>query len=72
LKRLFGHEHDAQRGALPRRPRRGQERNTWNRASENLFSAWIEKLFDDPSAPIQSFSLNANVSVSPKDFIPPQ
>ena len=23
-------------------------RNTWNRASENLFSAWIEKLFDDP------------------------
>jgi hypothetical protein len=23
-------------------------RNVWNRASENLFSAWIEKLFDDP------------------------
>jgi hypothetical protein len=23
-------------------------RSTWNRASENLFSAWIEKLFDDP------------------------
>jgi hypothetical protein len=23
-------------------------RNTWNRATENLFSAWIEKLFDDP------------------------
>ncbi|MGA7488864.1 MAG: hypothetical protein WBW74_18235 [Xanthobacteraceae bacterium] len=23
-------------------------RNAWNRASENLFSAWIEKLFDDP------------------------
>src|SRR5262249_972147 len=23
-------------------------RNDWNRASENLFSAWIEKLFDDP------------------------
>jgi hypothetical protein len=23
-------------------------RNTWNRASENLFSAWIEKMFDDP------------------------
>jgi hypothetical protein len=23
-------------------------RNTWDRASENLFSAWIEKLFDDP------------------------
>src|SRR5262249_62100739 len=25
-------------------------RNTWNRATENLFSAWIEKLFDDPLA----------------------
>ena len=23
-------------------------RNTWNRATENLFSTWIEKLFDDP------------------------
>jgi hypothetical protein len=23
-------------------------RNTWNRAAENLYSAWIEKLFDDP------------------------
>src|SRR4029079_13483289 len=23
-------------------------RNTWNRGTENLFSAWIEKLFDDP------------------------
>src|SRR5215471_7182225 len=23
-------------------------RNIWNRATENLFSAWIEKLFDDP------------------------
>ena len=23
-------------------------RGTWNRATENLFSAWIEKLFDDP------------------------
>jgi hypothetical protein len=23
-------------------------RSTWNRATENLFSAWIEKLFDDP------------------------
>ena len=22
--------------------------NTWNRATENLFAAWIEKLFDDP------------------------
>ncbi|HXX09541.1 MAG TPA: hypothetical protein VEJ43_15920 [Pseudolabrys sp.] len=23
-------------------------RNTWNRATENLYSAWIEKLFDSP------------------------
>ena len=23
-------------------------RNMWNRATENLFSAWVEKLFDDP------------------------
>ena len=23
-------------------------RNTWNRATENLYSAWIEKLFDAP------------------------
>lgn len=23
-------------------------RATWNRATENLFSAWVEKLFDDP------------------------
>jgi hypothetical protein len=23
-------------------------RNSWNRATENLYSAWIEKLFDDP------------------------
>jgi hypothetical protein len=23
-------------------------RNAWNRATENLFAAWIEKLFDDP------------------------
>jgi hypothetical protein len=23
-------------------------RNAWNRATENLFSAWIERLFDDP------------------------
>ena len=22
--------------------------NTWNRTTENLFSAWVEKLFDDP------------------------
>jgi len=22
--------------------------NTWNRATENLYSAWIEKMFDDP------------------------
>ncbi len=25
-------------------------RNTWNRATENLYSAWIEKLFDAPDA----------------------
>ncbi len=25
-----------------------QVRNTWNRATENLYSAWIEKLFDAP------------------------
>ena len=23
-------------------------RNSWNRANENLYSAWIEKMFDDP------------------------
>jgi len=23
-------------------------RDTWNRATENLYSAWIEKLFDAP------------------------
>src|SRR5262249_31776379 len=23
-------------------------RNTWNRSTENLYSAWIEKLFDSP------------------------
>src|SRR5262249_19035030 len=23
-------------------------RNSWNRATENLYSAWLEKLFDDP------------------------
>jgi hypothetical protein len=23
-------------------------RNTWNRATENLYSAWLEKMFDDP------------------------
>src|SRR5205085_1377037 len=23
-------------------------RNTWNRATENLFSAWVERLFDAP------------------------
>src|SRR5262249_2848557 len=33
LKRLFGHEHDAQRGALPRRPRRGQERDLARRVT---------------------------------------
>ena len=25
-----------------------QVRNTWNRATENLYSAWIAKLFDAP------------------------
>jgi hypothetical protein len=33
LKRLFGHEHDAQWGALPRRPRRGQERDLARRVT---------------------------------------
>jgi len=37
----------------PPRPRATPEsvwplRNTWNRATENLFSAWVEKLFDAP------------------------
>ena len=34
FKRLFGHEHDAQRGALPRRPRRGQERDLARRVTD--------------------------------------
>jgi hypothetical protein len=43
----------AVRGDRPPRPRATPEstwplRNPWNRATENLFSAWIEKLFDDP------------------------
>ena len=33
LKRLFGHQHDAQRGALPRRPRRGQDRDLARRVT---------------------------------------
>ena len=33
LKRLFGHQHDAQRGALPRRPRRGQDRDLAGRVT---------------------------------------
>jgi hypothetical protein len=33
LKRLFGHEHDAQRGAFPRRPRRGQDRDLARRVT---------------------------------------
>jgi hypothetical protein len=43
----------AVRGAEPPRPQ-GTEgslwpvRNTWNRETENLYSAWIEKLFDAP------------------------
>jgi len=41
------------RGAEPPRPRATSGsvwplRNTWNRATENLYSAWIEKLFDAP------------------------
>jgi hypothetical protein len=30
-------------------------RNTWNRTTENLFSAWVEKLFDDPLAAAPSW-----------------
>jgi hypothetical protein len=46
--------HDiAVRAAAPPRPGATQGsvwplRSTWNRATENLFSAWIEKLFNDP------------------------
>jgi hypothetical protein len=41
------------RGDEPPRPRETAGsvwplRNTWNRATENLFSAWLEKLFDYP------------------------
>jgi hypothetical protein len=41
------------RGDEPPRPRETAGsvwplRNTWNRATENLFSVWLEKLFDDP------------------------
>ena len=40
-------------GAKPPRPRATSGsvwpvRNSWNRANENLYSAWIEKLFDAP------------------------
>jgi hypothetical protein len=43
----------AVRGVEPPRPRATEGslwplRNTWNRATENLYSAWIEKLFDAP------------------------
>ena len=43
----------AVRRAQPRPPRATPGsvwpvRNTWNRATENLYSAWIEKLFDAP------------------------
>jgi hypothetical protein len=31
-------------------------RNTWNRTTENLFSAWVEKLFDDPLDAAPSWS----------------
>jgi hypothetical protein len=46
--------HDiAVRDAAPPRPPAGQGntwpvRNTWNRTTENLYSAWIAKLFDAP------------------------
>jgi hypothetical protein len=30
-------------------------RNTWNRATENLYSAWIEKLFDSPNDALPSW-----------------
>jgi hypothetical protein len=41
------------RAAAPPRPSAPENsvwplRNSWNRATENLFSAWVEKLFDDP------------------------
>jgi hypothetical protein len=43
----------AVRGDKPPRPSAAEGsvwplRNTWNRGTENLYSAWIEKLFDDP------------------------
>lgn len=31
-------------------------RNSWNRATENLYSAWIEKLFDSPLDALPSWS----------------
>jgi hypothetical protein len=42
------------RAAEPPKPHAGDGslwpiRNTWNRATENLYSAWIEKLFDAPT-----------------------
>ena len=41
------------RGDEPPRPRAASGtvwplRNSWNRATEDLYSAWIEKLFDAP------------------------
>ena len=49
------HDHARHRRARRRPPRPSAApesvwplRNTWNRATENLFSAWIEKLFDAP------------------------
>jgi hypothetical protein len=43
----------AVRGDAPPRPGGSADgvwplRDTWNRANENLFAAWLEKLFDDP------------------------
>ena len=42
----------ADRQPAPLRPTEGSLwpiRNTWNRGTENLYSAWIEKLFDAPN-----------------------
>ena len=41
-------------------------RNVWNRASENLISAWIEKLFDDPLDSEPSWRALHEVVVTPR------
>jgi len=49
--RTVTREIDVSAQKPPGPPRAGSVwpiRNTWNRATENLFSAWIEKLFDAP------------------------